>query len=79
MTSGGKVMQKIQVQSILGSTDSVLNENRCYTVEDLMVILGVGRKAVYSLIREKAFPAIRINRVGYRIPRDSFHSWLYQQ
>ena len=51
----------------------------CYTVENLMDILGVGRKAVYALIREKAFPAIRISKVGYRIPKDSFYAWLYQQ
>lgn len=44
-----------------------------------MEILGVGRKAVYSLIHRKVFPAIRINSVGYRIPKESFHAWLYQQ
>ncbi len=35
-----------------------------------MEILGVGRKAVYSLIHRKVFPAIRINSVGYRIPKE---------
>ncbi len=54
-------------------------ERLCYTVDELMEILGVGRKAVYSLIHRKAFPAIRICSVGYRIPKESFHAWLYRQ
>ena len=49
----------------------------CYTVDDLMEILGVGRKAIYALIHKKAFPAIRIMSVGYRIPRESFDAWMY--
>lgn len=52
------------------------NEKRCYTVEDLMEILGVGRKAVYSLLRSKQFFNIQLKGVGYRIPRDSFENWL---
>lgn len=54
-------------------------ERRCYTVDELTQILGVGRKAVYSLIRKKAFPAIRISSIGYRIPKDSFNAWMLQQ
>ncbi len=52
---------------------------RCYTVNEIMVILGVGRKAVYSLIRQKAFPSIQIGGIGYRIPKDTFDSWLHQK
>ena len=54
-------------------------ERRCYTVDELTQILGVGRKAVYSLIRKKAFPAIRISSIGYRIPKDSFNAWMLRQ
>ena len=54
------------------------NEKRCYTVSDIMSILNVGRKAVYGLIHQKAFPTIRIYNVDYRIPKDTFHAWLYQ-
>ena len=54
------------------------NEKRCYTVSDIMSILNVGRKAVYGLIHQKAFPAIRIYNAGYRIPKDTFHAWLYK-
>ncbi len=53
-------------------------EKKCYTVDDIMGILNVGRKAVYSLIHRKAFPAIHIAGVGYRVPKDSFSAWLHQ-
>lgn len=49
-----------------------------YTVDELMDILCVGRKAIYSLIHKKAFPALRIGSVGYRIPKASFHAWMNQ-
>jgi len=52
---------------------------RCYTVDEIMMIMGVGRKAVYSLIRKKVFPSIRIGSIGYRIPKDTFDAWLHQK
>ena len=74
-------MQALELQPENPTTNNIgiKPEKRCYTVEDLMGILGVGRKAVYSLIRKKAFPAIRINRADYRIPKESFLTWMYQQ
>lgn len=51
----------------------------CYTVDDLMDILGVGRKAVYSLVHSGEFKVIKIPGVGYRIPRDGFDTWLNNQ
>ena len=61
---------------VIMNEDRKKDENRCYTVEDLMAILGVGRKAVYSLLRSKQFFYIQLKGVGYRIPRDSFDNWL---
>jgi excisionase family DNA binding protein len=49
--------------------------NRCYTVQDLQDILGVGRKSVYSLLKRKEFRWIRVGAV-YRIPKKSFDEWL---
>ena len=49
--------------------------NRCYTVQDLQDILGVGRKSVYSLLRRNEFRWIRVGNV-YRIPKKSFDEWL---
>ena len=49
--------------------------NRCYTVQDLQDILGVGRKSVYGLLQRNEFRWIRIGAV-YRIPKKSFDEWL---
>ena len=49
--------------------------NRCYTVQDLQDILGVGRKAVYGLLQRNEFRWIRVGAV-YRIPKKSFDEWL---
>ena len=70
-------MEMMQSQMAMNST-STTQEKGCYTVDELMDILCVGRKAIYSLIHKKAFPALRIGRVGYRIPKASFHAWMNQ-
>jgi len=49
--------------------------NRCYTVQDLQDILGVGRKSVYSLLKRNEFRWIRVGAV-YRIPKSCFDEWL---
>ena len=72
-------MQMNQSQQSMNTREGEARERLCYTVEELMEILGVGRKAVYALIHRKAFPAIRISSIGYRIPKETFHAWMYQQ
>lgn len=42
---------------------------RCDTVDDLMEILGVGRKAVYSLIHSSEYRVLKLPGVGFRIPK----------
>ena len=49
--------------------------NRCYTVQDLQDILGVGRKSVYGLLQRNEFRWIRVGSI-YRIPKKSFDEWL---
>ena len=49
--------------------------NRCYTVQDLQDILGVGRKSVYGLLKRNEFRWIKVGAV-YRIPKKSFDEWL---
>ena len=70
-------MEMVQSQMAMNST-STTQEKGCYTVDELMDILCVGRKAIYSLLHKKAFPALRIGSVGYRIPKASFHAWMNQ-
>ena len=50
------MMEMMQIQQNMNTTRNIPQERRCYTVEELMEILGVGRKAVYSLIHRKVFP-----------------------
>lgn len=71
-------MEMMQIQSPQTSENNRLQEKGCYTVDELMDILCVGRKAIYSLIHKKAFPALRIGSVGYRIPKAGFHAWMNQ-
>ncbi len=71
-------MTTIQTQERFQVNQSARGEKRCYTVSDIMSILNVGRKSVYGLIHRKEFPVIRISSAGYRIPKDTFHVWLYK-
>ena len=68
----------MQTNMMTISGEHTVQERGCYTVEELMDLLCVGRKAIYSLIHKKAFPALRIGSVGYRIPKASFHAWMNQ-
>ena len=51
---------------------------RCYTVEDLQIMLGISRQSVYALLKKQEF---RWFRVGgrYRISKKSFDDWLDTQ
>ena len=46
-------MEMMQSQMAMNSA-STTQEKGCYTVDELMDILCVGRKAIYSLIHKKA-------------------------
>ncbi len=55
-------------------------ENRCYTVEELMVILHAGKNTVYNLIKENQFRSIQLGKGGrIRIPKKGFDEWLETQ
>ena len=47
-------------------------ERHCYTVEEVMEVLGVGRKTVYSLIRKKLFPLCASAVWAIAFPRKAF-------
>ena len=51
-------------------------ECRCYTVQDLATILGVGKKSIYSLLKKNEFRSIQLASGIYRIPKKSFDEWL---
>lgn len=50
-------------------------QNRTYTVEDIAVILGIGRSSAYKLAKSGAFKIIRIGNM-IRISKKSFGEWL---
>lgn len=54
------------------------NEKRCYTVEDLQIILGISRPTVYKLLAMKEFRWIKIG-TAYRISKRSFDEWFDSQ
>ena len=52
-------------------------EKRCYTVEDICVILGVSRGYVYDLLKQKEFRWFRLGNTGrFRISKNDFDAWL---
>ena len=66
---------------VLGQPDTGIDqplEKRCYTVEDLQLILSCGRETVYSLLATHEFRWFRLGgqRGPYRISRRSFDEWL---
>ena len=50
-------------------------EKRCYTVEDLQIILGVSRGSVYKLLGQNEFRWFKIGS-AIRISVRSFDEWL---
>ena len=50
-------------------------EKRVYTVEEIMRILEIGRKATYILIKMGSFLYVKIGG-QYRISKKSFDKWL---
>ena len=50
-------------------------EKRCYTVDDLMEMLGISRQAVYELLKRNEFR--HVTAAGrYLISKKSFDNWL---
>ena len=56
-----------------------LPEKRCYTVDDLMLILECGRRTVYCLLKKNEFRYLKLGGTGYHIPRKRFDEWHDKQ
>ena len=52
-----------------------ITEKRCYSVEDLTIVLGVSRGTVYKLLDQHEFRWFKIGTV-IRISKQSFDEWL---
>ena len=51
------------------------NGKKCYTLDELMVMLNISRNTLMKLIRQNEFPYLKLGGV-YRVPKESFDKWL---
>lgn len=54
---------------------TVPNDVRVYTVQEIMLLLGISRVTAYRLVRSKVFYSVRVGN-HYRVSRKSFYAWL---
>lgn len=71
-------MEACEVFDMELASPEALPDKRCYTVEDLIDILGVSRPSIYNLINEKVFRCVKVGG-KYRISKRSFDAWLDAQ
>lgn len=74
-------MPTAEAEALLDAIISTPSKKRCYTVEDLQVILSCGRETVYALLQKHEFRWFRLGgeRGPYRISSKSFDEWLDSQ
>ena len=53
---------------------TVPNDVRVYTVEEIMILLGISRVTAYQLVRSGVFHTVHVGR-EYRIPKKCFDEW----
>lgn len=53
-------MEAMETFELLAENAIAVTEKRCYTVEDLQIILGISRGTVYKLLEQKEFRWMRI-------------------
>lgn len=68
-------MEAMETFGLPAENAIAITEKRCYTVEDLQIILGISRGTVYKLLEQKEFRWMRIG-AAYRISKKSFDAWL---
>lgn len=61
--------------SFMSTNEKGTPQSRTYTVNDIAVILGIGRASAYKLANSGLFKTIRIGNM-IRISRKSFEDWL---
>lgn len=57
------------------NSPKAIPEKRCYTVEDIQIMLGIARGTVYKLLEQQEFRWFKIGST-YRISKNSFDAWL---
>ena len=71
-------MEAMETFELPAENAIAVTEKRCYTVEDLQIILACGRETVYTLLKKNEFRWFRVGGSGgaYRISKKSFDEWL---
>ena len=69
-------MEAYEVREVDLNSPEAIPEKRCYTVDELQIILKVSRPTVYNLIRQKQFRAFQIAGGKWMISKKSFDEWL---
>jgi excisionase family DNA binding protein len=54
---------------------TVPDDVRVYTVQEVMIILGISSRTAYKLVKSGAFHTVHVGG-HYRIPKKSFERWL---
>ena len=68
-------MEGIEILERQEEAAAAVTEKRCYTVEDLQIILGIARGTAYKLLERHEFRWFKIGST-YRISKKSFDEWL---
>ena len=48
---------------------------KAYTVEEVRLMLGIGRNSAYKLVHSGMFPLLKVGK-SIRVSKSSFDSWL---
>ena len=68
-------LEKEKAEALHTKPEETSVEAKCYTIEDLMAMLGVSRKSVNTLLERHVFRWFKIGAI-YRISRKSFDEWM---
>lgn len=68
-------MKPCEVFEVDANSREAIPEKRTYRVEDIQIILDIGRGTAYKLLEQNEFRWFKICGT-YRISRDSFDEWL---
>lgn len=59
----------------VSTSEPVVQDTRCYTIEDLMAMLILSRPTVCRLLKQNEFRWFKVGG-AYRISKTSFDAWL---
>ena len=68
-------MEACEVFDMELASPEAVPEKKTYRVEDIQIILDIGRGTAYKLLEQNEFRWFKIGGT-YRISKDSFDEWL---